>query len=64
MAILNNKIKFMNTTTIATFGTGVSFTGIGLLLRRQGKSWKAFFFGGIGMLIMGVVSLFPDLLPK
>jgi hypothetical protein len=42
---------------ISTLGAGVSFTGIGLMMRRQGKPWKAFFCGGLSLIVLCVLSL-------
>lgn len=38
-------------------GAGVSFIGIGLVLRTRKKNWRAFFFGGVTLLILVIISL-------
>jgi hypothetical protein len=48
----------MNTMQIATLGAGVSLAGMGLMMRNQRKPWKAFFVGGLGMLVLAALSLF------
>ena len=48
----------MNLTQIAVIGAGISFTGLGLLARKQQhKNWLAFFLGGIAMLLFAFLSL-------
>ena len=47
----------MNPMQLAVLGAGISFTGIGVLMRRQKKNWKAFLFGGITLLVLAVLSL-------
>jgi hypothetical protein len=43
---------------ICVTGTGVSFTGLGFIMRKQQKkNWQAFLFGGIMMLAIVVLSL-------
>jgi hypothetical protein len=37
---------------------GISFSGLGLIMRKQQKKdWRAFLFGGITMLVIVVLSL-------
>jgi ABC-type proline/glycine betaine transport system permease subunit len=49
----------MTITHVAVIGAGISFTGLGLLMRRAGKkkNWKAFLIGGITMLVLATLSL-------
>lgn len=48
----------MNITQIAVVLIGVSFTGKGILLRKEQKpNWKAFLICGIIFLVLGVLSL-------
>ena len=47
----------MNPMQLAVLGAGISFTGIGVLMRRQKKNWKALLFGGITLLVLAVISL-------
>jgi hypothetical protein len=48
----------MNLDQICVTGTGISFTGLGLQMRKQqNKNWKAFLFGGITMLVLVILSL-------
>ncbi len=48
----------MNLMHLATLGAGVSFTGLGLLMRKENKkNWKAFLLGGVAMLVLVVISL-------
>jgi uncharacterized membrane protein HdeD (DUF308 family) len=48
----------MNITQIAVVGIGISFSGQGILLRKQQKPhWKTFLIGGIIFLVLGVLSL-------
>jgi len=47
----------MNITHFAIVGVGISFTGLGLILRKQKKNWLAFFIGGITMLVLVALSL-------
>jgi hypothetical protein len=42
---------------LGTIGVGISFTGLGLVMRRQNqKNWKAFLFGGIAILTLVIIS--------
>jgi hypothetical protein len=43
---------------ICTGLAGISFTGLGILMRKQQKrDWRAFLFGGITMLTIVILSL-------
>jgi hypothetical protein len=44
-------------THIAIMGASVSFMSIGLSLRKQKKKWKVFFFGGIALFLLVILSL-------
>jgi len=55
---LESQIENMNLMHISALGAGISFTGLGLLMRKENKrNWKAFLFGGIAMLVLVVISL-------
>jgi hypothetical protein len=48
----------MNLMHFSTLGAGISFTGLGLLMRKENKkNWKAFLLGGIAMFLLVVISL-------
>ncbi len=48
----------MNMTYLGPLVMGVSFTCLGLVMRKQHKkNWKAFLFGGIAMLVFVIVSI-------
>ncbi len=55
---LESRNENMTLTHLSTFGIGIGFTGVGLLLRKEHKkNWKAFLLGGIAMLVLVFVSL-------
>jgi len=47
----------MGITHIAALGVSISFIGLGLVFRKQQKDWKAFFYGGVALLLLVVVAL-------
>ena len=42
---------------IGVGGAGVGFTGLALLMRKQGKTWLVMFIGGIIMIVLTLLSL-------
>ncbi len=47
----------MSIDQICVAGAGVSFVGIGINLRKQqNKQWRAYFFGGLIMLLLVIVA--------
>ena len=49
---------FMIIDKLATAGVGISFIGIGITMRKQqNKQWRAYFFGGIVLMVLVVIAL-------
>ena len=58
LSTLGHKTHAMKFDQLCVIGMGISFTGIGISMRKQQKpQWRAFLFGGIILLSLGLLAI-------